>query len=224
MSDVKSQDATAKNRIVQHMNKDHQDSLVRYLEHYCHVPSYRARNAHLDDITFESMIIGSSGHKYTVRISPPLTSWSEARARVVAMDVEARDDLQRSDITIKSYTWPKPLPAIVPISVILTLAAFTLRSNFRPGSYLYDEVLYRVPGFAHFCYTIQPLVMTGIIVIHTFEVLYMASSRLKKHSVPMFSLLWWEWVVNTFFEGYGTFVRFDGMVRKEEEARAKRKH
>lgn len=225
MADNQSKDAAAKQRIIQHMNKDHQNSLIRYLEHFCHISSYSARNARLEDLTLSSMTISSSRNsRHVVKIDPPMESWSEARARTAAMDSEAIEGLSRSKITVKKYTRPKGLSIVVPISVACTLAAFFLRSNFQPGSYLYDNLLESVPNFAWFCYTIQPLLLPLVVAIHSGEAVHMASSRLEKHSVPRFSSLWWMWIVNCFFEGFGTFVRFDGIVKEEEELRAKARH
>lgn len=225
MAEPQSKDAAAKQRIIQHMNKDHQDSLVRYIEHFCHISSYYARNARLEDITFSSMAVSSSRNsRHVIKINPPLESWSEARPRVVAMDMEAIEGLNRSRITVKKYTRPKGLWIVTPIAVACTLAAFCLRSNFQPGSYLYDNLLTSVPSFARFCYIIQPLLMPLVVAIHSAEAANMAATRLEKHSVPMLSLLWWKWIVNCFFEGVGTFVRFDAIVKDEEELRAKAKH
>ena len=225
MGDSASKDAAAKQRIIQHMNKDHQDSLVRYLEHFCHTSSFSARNAHLHDISFSSMtVLASNGSRYNVPIHPPLTSWSEARERVVAMDTESLTGLKRSKITVKKYKRPEGLWIIVPIVVASTLAAFARRSNFVPGFLFHDVLLKSVPNFAEFCYTIQPYLVASMIAIHGAEAAHMVSSRLERHSVPTFSLLWWKWVVGTFFEGVGSFIRFDKMVKEEEGRKAQAKH
>ena len=225
MGDSASKDAAAEQRIIQHMNKDHQDSLVRYLEHFCHLSSFSARNAHLHDVSFSSMtIIASNGSHYNVPIHPPLTSWSEARERVVAMDAESITGLKRSKITVKKYKRAKGPWIITPIAVACTLAAFALRSNFEPGSLFHDTLLKSVPSFARFCYTIQPYLVAGMVSVHTAEATHMASSRLEKHSVPTFSVLWWKWIVSTFFEGFGSFIRFDKIVKEEEQRKAQAKH
>lgn len=46
----------------------------------------------------------------------------------------------------------------------------------------------------------------------------MARSRLRRHQTPRLGRVWWLWVVDTFFEGFGSFLRFDQAV---EEVRAK---
>ncbi|MCJ1389567.1 hypothetical protein MMC18_002424 [Xylographa bjoerkii] len=225
MAEAQAKDAAAKERILQHMNKDHQDSLIRYLEHYCHVSSYYARNAQLEDITFASITITSGkGCRYIIPLDPPLASWSEMRSRVVAMDAKSINGLKRSDITVKKYKRPKRLWIVVPCLVAGTMIAFSKRSNFEPGSFLYDYLLKSLPDFAKFCHTIQPYLLPGVLMIHATEAAHMASSRLDKHSVPRFSTLWWKWVISAFFEGIGAFRRLDQIVAHEEDLKAKIKH
>ena len=124
-------DAAMKQRIITHMNTDHQDSLIRYLEHFHCVSSFSARNAHLEDITFSSLTIKSSGRNYTIPIKPPMTAWSEARPRVVAMDAEAVEALARSNITVKKYVKPYGFMLVVYIACLLTFIGFSRRANFR---------------------------------------------------------------------------------------------
>ena len=216
--------AAMKKRIVTHMNVDHQDSLIRYLEHFCAVPSFLARNAHLEDVTFSSMTIKSSGRRYDIPIKPSMTAWSEVRPRVVAMDAEAVDGLGRSKVTVKRYTKPHGFMLVVFLACVLTFIGFSKRTNFEPGSLLYYTVLKHVPQFAQFCWQVQPLVIYPLLIIHTSEAIYMARSRLLKHTVPLGGQLWWTWVCSTFIEGYGSFVRFDTLVKEEEARRANAKH
>ena len=52
----------------------------------------------------------------------------------------------------------------------------------------------------------------------------MAKSRLEKHTVRIFSGVWWMWVLSCFAEGYGAFVRFDECVREEKAKKEGMKH
>lgn len=218
-------DAAAKHRIITHMNADHQDSLIRYLEYYAHLSPFAARNAKLTDITFDSMTIASSiNNVHNVRIKPPMTSWSEARPRVVAIDAEAVKGLGRSSVTVKRYKGPRGWMTVVMVVCVLTFVAFARRGNFLPGSLLYDGLLRYVPGFAKFCWMVQPLVFYPMLAGHAVEAVHMERSRLRKHTVRMFSRTWWMWVISNFVEGLGAFVRFDEVVRDEEERREKAKH
>ena len=219
-----SEDVVMKERIITHMNNDHQDSLIRYLEHYCGVSSFSARNAHLEDVTFSSLIVSSNGQSYNVPIEPPMTSWSDVRPRVVAMDAEAVAGLGRSSITVKQYARPYGFMLIVFIASLLTYVNFSRRANFMPGSLLYDSLLRYVPQFADFCWRIQPLVIYPMVLLHSCEAISMARSRLVRHSVPIGSRLWLCWVSSAFIEGYGSFIRFDMLVKEEEARKAKVKH
>ena len=225
MADSNTKDVAAKQRIITHMNADHQDSLVRYLEHFCHLSSFSARNAKLRDISFKSLtLVSSNNTSHIIPIEPPMTTWAEARERVIAMDAEAVKGLKRSSITVKKYIKPSGVWAVIFIAAALTFAAFSKRSNFKSGSLLYDYLLQYAPGFAKWCYTIQPLLMFLMIPIHGGESIYMAAGRLKRHSVPKFSAVWWKWVSSTFIEGFGAFIRFDTIIKEEERKTAKAKH
>lgn len=224
MEDQSAKDAAAKQRIISHMNSEHRDSLRRYLEHYNRVSSFSARDAKLTDITFNSMIIQSSNGYCTVPIDPPLTSWSQARERVVAMDAEATAGLGRSNITVKKYKRPNGFMAVVFVAAACTFVVFSKRSNFEAGSFIYDSLLKHTPGFAKWCYKIQPLVIYPMLTIHGWEAYHMQKSRLQRHNVPFMSKLWWKWFLSTFIEGVGSFMRFDRIVKEEREKQEKAKH
>lgn len=225
MADQAAKDAAAKQRIITHMNTDHQDSLIRYLEHFCHVSSFSARNAKLADITFDSLtILASNGKPHTIPIKPPMTSWSEARPRVVAMDAEAVAGLNRSNIKVKKFRGPKGVMGVVFVAAAVTFVVFSKRSNFEPGALVYDTVMRHVPNFNKFCHTIQPLVLYPMIALHSWEAYNMDQTRLEKHSIPRFSKLWWKWIFMTFIGGIGLFKSFDSIVEEEEAKKANAKH
>ena len=225
MADEAAKEAATRNRIITHMNNDHQDSLIRYLEHFHAVSSFGARNAHLEDVTSSSMSIKASGRRYDIPIKPTLAAWSEIRPRVVAMDAEAIAGLGRSHVSVKKYVRPYGFMLVVFIGALLFLVSFAKRSNFEPGSLLNDNLLRHVPLLlANFCWQVQPLIFYPILILHLGEAVYMASSRLSTHTVPMGGQLWLTWVCGTFIEGYGSFVRFDALVKEEELRRANAKH
>lgn len=225
MAAAASKDAATKQRIIQHMNKDHQDSLVRYLRHYCGVSSFSSRHAYMEDVTFADLTVATSAsRRYTIPIKPPMTDWSEARPRVVAMDHEATAALNLSPITVKSYSKPTGIMLGILIAVTTAFIVFSSRANFEPGSFLYDSILHYVPTFARFCWQVQPLVLWPAVIIHGLETIWMAYSQLAKHSVPVGSQLWYIWIVSCLVEGRGTVVRFDRLVKAEEARRASAKH
>ncbi|KAL9067580.1 MAG: hypothetical protein Q9161_006769 [Pseudevernia consocians] len=221
----KSTDEAAKQRIITHMNNDHQDSLIRYLQYYAQLSSFSARNAHLADISFNNLtILSSNGTPHAIPVKPAMTSWSEARPRVVAMDAEAVAGLGASNITVRKYKPPRGFMTAVFVACALTYISFCRRANFEPGSIFYDTLLKKAPSFANFCRIIQPLLFWFMIVFHGGEAVWMAKGRLEKHTVRMFSRVWWMWVLSCYVEGIGSYVRFDECVREEQARKEGMKH
>ncbi|KZF19837.1 hypothetical protein L228DRAFT_250264 [Xylona heveae TC161] len=217
-------EAQIKQRIISHMNSGHQDSLIKYLKFYSHLSSFAARNARLTDISFSGMDITSNGKIYVVEISPPLKSWGEARERLVKMDKDATIGLGLSDVTVKEYRRPKGFHAVIFTVCFATYVAFSRRSNFIPGSLLYDLFLQGFPAFGKWLYTIQPLLIVTMVAIHVFEVTWLARTRLRVHNVPVTSKLWWIWMASCFIEGFGSFQRFDDIVYETRKAKESQKH
>ena len=225
MDETQSKDAEAQQRVISHMNRDHQDSVARFLEHFAHVSTYSARKAKLTDITLDSLtIISSNGSPYVIPLDPPLAHWPEVRERVVAMDQEALRGLNRSSITVREYRRPRGFLAVVFVASANTMVWFSQCSNFLPGSFLYEYILKHVPNFARFCYGIQPYVFYPTLAIHISEALWMERSRLRKFNVPRFSKLRWHWLSSNFIEGAGAFVRFDRIVQEEITKKETKKH
>ena len=138
-----------------------------------------------------------------------MDSWRDARERLVRMDKDAIQALGRSDITVKQYRRPRGFHAVVFVTCAVTFAAFCRKSNFFPGSYLYEVLLKYFPRFASFCAKIQPILFYTMVALHAGEAITMANTRLRKHSVPVACRLWWAWVLSTFIEGVCAFQRYD---------------
>ena len=222
---TKSADEAAKQRIITHMNKDHQDSLIRYLQYYAQLSSFSARNAHLADISFNTLtVLSSNGTPHAIPIKPAMTSWPEARPRVVAMDAESIAGLGGSNIAVKKYKPPRGFMTVVFVASLLTHISFCRRTNFEPGSVFYNVLLKSIPSFANFCRIIQPVMFWSLIVVHAGEAVWMAKSRLEKHTVRMFSRVWWMWMLSCYVEGFGSFVRFDECVQEEKARKEGMKH
>merc|ERR1712072_128034 len=92
MADQQAKDEAAKNRIISHMNADHHDSIVRYLEHFCKIPSWTADSGKMTDIDLRSMTFSCGGGRktYSITLNPPMTSYRDARERAVQLDQQAR--------------------------------------------------------------------------------------------------------------------------------------
>ena len=185
------------------------NQVMRYLEHHCKQSSYASRNARLVDIDRSSMTISSSrDQSHKIPIQPPISSTREARERLIEMDRDAMKALGRSDISVREYRAPRGFHAVVFWACVFTFALLFRRQNLLPGSWVHDAVLRYVPSFAHFLVVVRPWVFGGMVASHLTEATFMAWTRLRKHSVPFGSGLWWTWMLSTFIEGFGAFQRY----------------
>lgn len=150
-----------------------------------------------------------------------MISWLETCLRVIIMDTQAVNCLNRPRIAVNKYTRPTGWMLIPFIAVICTLIAFSRRGNFQAGSFFYETFLTYAPGFAQWCFKIQPFVLYPVIMIHSGEAIYMERSRLQWYNVPRFTITWWKWMLSTFIEGTGAFIRFDRIVKEEKMIKAR---
>ncbi|KAI9770714.1 MAG: hypothetical protein M1840_002964 [Geoglossum simile] len=224
MSDSAAKDAATKNRITKHMNADHQDSLVRYLEHFAYLPPSLARGARIADLSLDSLTMVSSGIHTVIPLEPPMTSWHEARERLINMDNAAIAGLGRSDITVKEYSPPAGFDRVTLVITASMFLVFCTQRNFESGSLLYDNLLVNAPATASFLHTIQPWVFYPLVLIHIMEAVHLERSRLRHHSIPRWSWLWWSYVLTHLVEGAPSFFRFDRLVERKKRDKEKAKH
>ncbi|TKA70129.1 hypothetical protein B0A55_08223 [Friedmanniomyces simplex] len=223
MAKDEAKDNATKTRIITHMNQDHHESLIRYLEHYAKLSPWQAHDARLTALDLQSMTLTTNNGAQTHRIplNPPMTSYREARERAVAMDQEALQGLRRSEITITEFLPPTGIYAIVFAAISAVFLAYSQRSWFDQGQ-IVSQIL--GPGFARFSYKVQPAVISFMLFMHTAETLYFMRYRLIRHSVNPRTRLFWLWASTTFVEGAASFWRFNGLVRAKREAKAKQQH
>ncbi|RAH73400.1 DUF2470 domain-containing protein [Aspergillus aculeatinus CBS 121060] len=214
---------------ITHMNANHQDSLAYYLRVYNGVSAAEASTATLETITLSDLVLRTNHHhnhntgtRYTVALDPPLQSFSETRARLVAMHKECLERLDLSDIKITAYRVPSRPGDILAFLICLSgILAFSRRENLLPGGWVCEGLRLETgwwwpQGFAGFCARMQPAVLAFTLVVHAFEASVLAYTRLRRHGVALGSRVWWAWVLSTLIEGFQGFKRFDRLVREEE--------
>lgn len=161
----------------------------------------------MTSISNDSLTIVASGNRYVIPFDPPMKSLHEARDRVVAMDAEATKALNRSDITIKEYVPPNAIQSVILGGVLLGFFAFLYAAQFQPGHVIYGLFWRHLPGLAALVHRNAALALVAMVVIHGGEAIAIHYTKLKKHSVPVGSTLWYKWIVSTFFEGISCFIR-----------------
>ena len=173
------------------------------------------------DINLTEMALVCNDKKYRIPFEPPMKSLSEARERLSEMDTECRQALGRSDITIKEYVPPTGWYAPMFLIIVATFLGYSQRWWFEQG-----QVVERVlgSGFAKFSWTIQPWLITGMLILHVAEVVYFIPVHLKRHSVSMRIVLWWLWVATIFIEGQFGMKRWRDLVARKRYEKEKQKH
>ncbi|KAH0607795.1 uncharacterized protein H6S33_002829 [Morchella sextelata] len=226
-----SSDAATKQRIINHMNTDHSTSLTDFLQHYSRLPPSLAATAELVDISLTQLTISSRSSPTAttttyIPIRPsPMASYADARDRMVYMHHEALEGLGKSPLVVDVYVPPRtPVQWLTFLGVCLGYYGFSFRSNFEPGAAIHDYLLAPFPTFAALCARFHFEWLFLMLLIHVAEAVHMARGRLRRHQTPRFGGVWWMWVVGTFFEGFGSFLRFDQAVEGVREKRAKATH
>jgi hypothetical protein len=226
MADATSKDQAAKERIIKHLNADHQHTLSYYLRHYAQLSSRAARAPTLTDISFSAMTFRTrNGQTHMVPFNPPMKSWSEARTRTVEMDRVSRAALDISDIRITEYERPQSFfQFFVLAGCLLAFTVFSTMHMIVPGTFVYDRVLPWFPGGPEWFLWLVNAIALPVVAIHLAEAWWLDRSRLRKHGVERGTALWWKWICSCFMEGRGCFVRIDATVKRKRAEADKAKH
>lgn len=197
----------------------------RYLEAYSNKSQFKTHAAKMTDISIAEMKFSCNGQQITLPFDPPLKSLREARERVVQLDKDALQILGRSDISITKY-----IPPYVHFGHLFNFTQCFLcyiflpqPSQFKPGSLLYDNLLYMIPSFAGFVAQIGWIVFAIMLPIHLTEMVVMAK-KLAKHGLTPLDVLWWPWVGSAFVEGITSFWRLDGLIEEKRKEKEAKKH
>ncbi|KAF2629588.1 integral membrane protein-like protein [Macroventuria anomochaeta] len=225
MATPEAQETAAKQRIIKHMNADHHDSIRRYVEAYASKSPRQSHSAQMTDITLNEMKFSCSGQTSTIAFDPPMESLREARERLVQMDKDTLKVLGRSDITVTRY-----IPPYVKLGHLLNFTQCFLvylllprGANFRPGSQLYDNLLFMVPTFADFVLQVRSIILPIMLAIHVTETFVM-EKKVRRHGLSSVDAVWWLWVGSSFVEGITAFWRLDGLIAEKQREKDAKKH
>ena len=197
----------------------------RYVEVHSSKSIFRSRNAQMVDVSLNGMTISCNSQNITIPFDPPLKTFREARERLVQMDNDALQTLDRSDIPVTGYVPPYTNLGHLCNFTVCSLAWILVSrpENARPGSLIYDNLLYLFPAYAKFTAEVSTYVFIGMLVIHVFEAGIMAG-KLNRHGMTPFELTWWKWIGSAFAEGITCFWRLNEMLEKNRMAKAAKKH
>lgn len=160
----------------------------------------------MTDISLSEMTIAAGSSTYKIPFDPPMKALSEARTRVVKMDKDCIAAMGRSPYTVKRYTPPKGFQIIVVASICFIFVMLLREQHVLPGSIAYEYFLKWIPYFPYLARNFRLEILTFMVSMHVTET-YVMSGRMRRHSVRLFSSVWWSYMISCFIEGYGTFHR-----------------
>jgi uncharacterized protein DUF2470 len=218
----------AEARIIAHMNGDHGRELSHYLRHHAGLSARSASRPWLKTLSLDKMTIaagGLSGREFVVPFDPPMTSFAEARTRLIAMDAEARAALGLSDVYVDKYVAPRGVDAVVFSAVLFYFISYATVGFVHPGNPgIWGLLNAWFPGGASGWRWIVVAIFWPVVGIHVAEAWWIARSRLHPHGVNPFTPLWWAWIVSTAIEGFGAFKRIDRIVAEKRAQKEAKKH
>ena len=228
--------AATASRIIKHMNAEHSASLTRYLQHYGHVWLVSARSPQLLSVDRSGMKIASTGPigtsssrglHTTITFEPPLKAdLSDARARLVEMDAEAREGLGRKEETVTTYILPQGAWVWAWWTfVAFAWLLFSNKASTQEGSWAMSTVFRYAPlEFRDFVRSYQPRILRLMVGVHALETAEMVTGKLRSYNVELWSTVWWAWTLSCLFEGFTVWSRFDGVVKAEKDKAAAKQH
>ena len=197
--------------------------IIRYLEHYHGLSQWNAYNGKMSAIDLDSMTLRANNKDYRIPFKPQLNSYRETRERVVQMDQECLQILDKSDITVKEFV-PPTVSAFYLVEFLIVASTFLGYSQqwwFARG-----KIVERVLGsaFAGFSWIIQPWLISFMLALHGAEAVYFARNQLWKHSINIRTSTFWKWVATVFVEGQFAYKRFHDHVDKMRQEKEKQKY
>lgn len=163
------------------------------------------------------MTITANNRPYSIPFTPPLDTYRSARPRLIEMDLAARVALDRSDVTVGRYIPPSARDALcvlLPAVGVLLLAAYLLPGDGRPGG-----------RFVGGGWRLWGGVGGAVVVGRAVEVGLFAAKKVRRYNVDLGGRrVWWLWMGSVCVEGWVAWRRFDGLVRRLGEEKARKKH
>lgn len=242
---IPSIDPATKKRTIAHMNKDHTDDMSAILQHYSHLSVSQADGAEMLDLDLISMTIRSASGTHTVPVTPPMDTWDDRRARLVAMTTDARKALgldendhasvptavpaaeetstssgPRAQPTAPRYVSPQGTDWIsfAGVSFYFLCAGLVYGGLVTPDSPAWRALeAVRFPqGPVGFIWLVEALFLP-VLAIHVAEAWWMDRSRLAPAGVARGSRVWLLWVGNAFLEGVPAYKRWDRVVKAKAD-------
>ncbi|OAA73370.1 hypothetical protein ISF_00271 [Cordyceps fumosorosea ARSEF 2679] len=122
-----------------------------------------------------------------------------------------------SHVKITEYVGPTAVGERIAAAVILAAYAAGIASRWAvPGSTLWGLLENHAPGGAENAVRIARYGALLLAAAHGAEVLLFDQLRMRKHGVPRWSGVWWQWQLSVFVEGMGAWARIGKLIAKKQ--------
>ncbi|KAK9476117.1 hypothetical protein V1514DRAFT_337909 [Lipomyces japonicus] len=214
-----SDDSSIKQRIITHMNKDHQVSLRDYLVYYKNIVPTRnveLKDIQLDFITIGYEIIHNKGIdvlEAKIELQPPMKSLGQARDLLVGMALQASEGLGYATTSpVTKYIPPRPISYPIVVAMLAGIYYVFLDSSVinDPASSLRQ---YKVQNIEFIPLVIKILVWLATIY-HLVEafIIYIWTGMYR---VPALTRL--AWFISAFLEGFPAMIRFKSLMEEKDK-------
>jgi len=224
-------DAAVQQRIIRHMNADHQNALSAFAQYYAKVSSSNATGAYMTNINLSSLTLSvpllhqpdnpmdqksttkHEAQSVTIILDPPMKSYRDARERMASMAKEACAACGVSEYVINKYSAPRFINIVIGCAFLFGLFAFSSSEHFARGHWIRKYGLLNIAVFADFLKKYNKQVGLFVVSVHLTEVAIFWRTRIWKYHMKSGKARA-LWSVDCFLEGFGAFKRFDEMVVK----------
>ncbi|ROW00160.1 hypothetical protein VSDG_03625 [Cytospora chrysosperma] len=125
----------------------------------------------------------------------------------------------RQTSPVRITTFPISARHVTSMAVCGVAMVLSSRREFiAPGSPIYDYLL-KGPQAALTAAKVQDWTFLILVGLHAAEVPLFAITKLRKHGVPFFSVVWWKWAASCFLGGAATWKHFAATVKVAEAKR-----
>ncbi|KAK6465674.1 hypothetical protein DFJ63DRAFT_27951 [Scheffersomyces coipomensis] len=213
-------------RIISHMNADHQLALIDYIVVYggAEIGLFQESSVKLVKLDEKSFTIEYSLN--TGEIVQYSLDWNDA-SESQHLKVESFKDIKDKLISMAKYAAAKQgysahriTKILLPDNIfgygmyvtVITLFLNTVDPNLIPkylgNDFIYGQIVKYIPTFVK---KNIPFIFYLVTLIHVFEVMFVLVPKLKKYRVS--TVQSFGWIVMNMFEGFNVYFRFNTLTK-----------
>ncbi|KAH9819181.1 hypothetical protein DFH28DRAFT_957890 [Melampsora americana] len=208
----------ASSRYCSHMNHDHSDAVLYYVQVFGGQPSARhatmlAINAQEMDFTFDTLY--KQGVRLRIPFKPALQSTADVRPRLIGMMNEALDRLGLSRVPVDLIQAP-----CIRVTVISLLVGLIYYVHFNSLENLPSTLVFLKTGMLEKIVCVSTIYLVP--VCHAAEAMFMLRPKLRRYRVGFKNSTYWY--ASCCLAGYFAISQFEQLVKEEVQRKTEKPH